>query len=63
MKINRQLGESPISAKIGSVSYISYTACTKRGRSSLRTDTTPWKKKEFFNGTVTIETTTNWGME
>jgi hypothetical protein len=70
MKINRQLGESPTSAKIGSVSYMSYTACTNRGRSSLHKDTTPWKKKEyqvniheFFNGTVSAETTTNWGME
>jgi hypothetical protein len=69
MKINRQLGESPTSAKIGSVSYMPYTACTRRGRSSLHTDTTPWKKKkqvnthEFFNGTVSTEMTTTWGME
>jgi hypothetical protein len=46
MKINRQFGESPTSAAIGSASYVSYTACTSRGRFSLDTVTMPCRKKE-----------------
>jgi hypothetical protein len=42
MKMKRQLGESPTSAITGSVSYVSYTACTMTGCFSLYTDTMPW---------------------